>query len=118
MLICALGEAHLTHTYLVNTMNIGKTIKSGVHGVEHVDYLNWFTGCADVSERDHVTEKDGAHFELTCKKKCDQMLMTFTNSLSHSFAGCTSGFITCLYSFALFKLVGDMCWQHGIKKLF
>lgn len=49
-------------------MNARKAVKSGVHGVEHVYYLNGFTGCADVSERDHVAEEDGAHFKLTWNK--------------------------------------------------
>lgn len=54
-----------SHTNLIDSMNVCKTIKSGIHCVEHVDYLNGFAGCADVSEGDHITEKDGAHFEFT-----------------------------------------------------
>lgn len=52
-------------SHLVNIVDVGEAVESGVHGIKHVDDLDGLTSRADVREGDHITEENSAHLEVT-----------------------------------------------------
>lgn len=50
-------------------MYAGEPVELGVHGVEHVDDVDWLAGGTDVSEGHHIAEQNGAHLKLPWTEK-------------------------------------------------
>lgn len=53
-------------TYFVDLMDIGQSVKLGVHRIQHLHYLDRVAGSTDVSKCHHIAEKNCAGFKFSC----------------------------------------------------